>query len=116
MKFQKIDDRHYKVNRDAKGSNQYVRRVKVRRHPKVRGVLAFITLMTILISVLYLNITQPAQAAMKAEQPKIVTVVENPDMKKVEAFMKKQVEINQKTVQWMKLQEALNNVMQKGDK
>lgn len=108
MKLIRLTDRKYKVGRDARGSNQYQRRVRVQRHPKARGVLAFISLMAILLTSLYLNLTQPAQAAQPKDEVQKVVVREEVDMTQYEDFMKLQLEWNKTAQEWMRQQEIIN--------
>lgn len=112
MTFTKTSDRKYKVGRDAKGSNQYQRIIKKRRYPRFRAILALITLVTLGISILYLNKTHQAQASeVNLTQPVVSgesAVLRIEPSTEVEEFMRLQHEWNKTAQEWMKTQEFLN--------
>lgn len=107
MKLIKLSDHQYKVSRDAVGSNQHVRIIKRRRHPRVRGMMALMTLVTLLLTTAYLNITtHKAQANEPAIQ--VVTVTPTPVNTDVKEFIRLQNEWNENALKWMKAQEVIN--------
>lgn len=98
----------------AVGTNQY----KKRSRRKVKPYLAILSLVVMLITALYLNIVAEYETAqiqasevslekaeVAGESAQVIPVA--PDDQRFEEFMKKQVEINQMTIQYMNEQSRI---------
>ena len=95
------------------GSNQY----QTRRKTTLEGmcaVIIFTLLLVYVVSARTVNAVEEVSITPtppKTEYAKIVEVTPTPS--KVDAFMQKQIEINQTVLKWMKTQEVINSALVK---